>query len=174
MAVFFAPLPLNFCVVFHLSAWAGVAGACVACTVGVVTLVVGAAASPQAVTKSARKRMMQSNRFFMIRTFLQKFTTLWKFPGVFIFLTNIAMRTGQDKIANIIGWNVAPCNTAQGKRVIDVVHMFAVALLKLGMTARRIVAAVLLAFEQVLNLCSGMGSLNKLLKSAASMFTNTT
>src|SRR5260221_7967233 len=92
-------------------------------------------------------------------------TAFRPFPGEFIILALIARRTCQHQIIDTVRGDITPCYTPQREGMIDVIDILPTALLKPGMTARRIIAAILLAFQQILDLCSSIGTRNSLFAS---------
>src|SRR6266567_3809075 len=90
-------------------------------------------------------------------------------PVVF---THIAGRTSKHQVINTIARNIHTCNTRKRKRVIDVKHVLAVTLLKFREATSSIIASIVLSFQLILYLLSGISTRNRPLPSTTHMTMN--
>jgi len=84
---------------------------------------------------------------------LQQPPAFWKLPGEFIAFTQVAGRTGQNEVTDIVGRNVSASNTGEWKRVIDMIGIFALDLLK---SLEAVVTFAFLVLQLLLDLLRGI------------------
>src|SRR5450755_3574940 len=90
---------------------------------------------------------------------LQQSSASRPLPGEFVFLTQVAMLTGNHKVLNRVSGNTRSCNTTDREGVIDVMlsPLYPVA---------AVVAFLMLALVLLKDLRGGMGTWDRLVGSA--------